>query len=66
MIACDVYRRPTEIGIRGALGATPVRVLTLVLARVSLLLAVGIGLGSAATFWLSRFVTTLLYGVRRV
>ncbi|PYR95510.1 MAG: hypothetical protein DMF84_00675 [Acidobacteria bacterium] len=61
--AYAVNRRRTEIGIRMAIGAAPARVVRLVLARVTVLLGVGVAIGTAASMWASRFIATLLYGL---
>jgi putative ABC transport system permease protein len=58
-----VSRQRTEIGIRMALGAAPHSVVRLVLSRVTMLVAVGIAAGAAASLWASQFVSTLLYGI---
>jgi len=58
-----VNRRRTEIGIRMAIGAAPARVVRLVLARVTILLGLGVVIGTAASIWASRFIATLLYGL---
>jgi putative ABC transport system permease protein len=58
-----ISRRRTEIGIRLALGASPVGVIGLVLTRVWMLIAVGIAGGVAISVWASRFVAALIYGL---
>jgi putative ABC transport system permease protein len=64
LTAYAVSRRRAEIGVRLALGAAPSGVVRLVLARVALLVGVGIGGGIAASMWLSQFVAPLLYGLQ--
>jgi ABC-type antimicrobial peptide transport system permease subunit len=61
--AYAVNRCRTEIGIRMAIGAAPARIVRLVLARVTVLLGLGVLIGTAASVWASRFIATLLYGL---
>jgi putative ABC transport system permease protein len=64
IISYFVAQRSREIGIRIALGAQKTDVLKLVLQEgVSLTLA-GVGVGLAAAFVLTRFLSSLLYGVK--
>jgi predicted permease len=58
-----VASRRVEIGIRMALGAPAARVVRLVLGRTTRLVAVGVIAGAAISWWASRFVATLIYGL---
>jgi putative ABC transport system permease protein len=62
--AYSAARRRTEIGIRMALGATPLRVIGLVVTRALALTATGIIAGVALSAWGSRFIATLLFGIQ--
>ena len=61
-----VTQRTHEIGVRMALGAQIVDVLRLVLKRAMLLAVVGIGIGTAGAVALTRYITTLLFGVKPI
>jgi len=63
VMAYLVTRRTHEIGIRRALGAQPQDVMRLVLRRGAALLLVGMTLGLAGALALTRFLSSLLYGV---
>jgi putative ABC transport system permease protein len=63
VLAFYVARRMHEIGIRLALGASAGRVLSLVLRRGLLLVAVGVVVGIAGAFGVTRFIQQQLFGV---
>ena len=58
-----VGRRRAEIAVRMALGASPRRVVRLVLLRVATLILIGAALGAAVSLWAAKFVGALLFGV---
>ena len=64
LLSYEVTRRTREIGVRMALGAERREVLRLVVGRGIFLAALGAALGVAAAFGLTRYLTSLLYGVR--
>jgi putative ABC transport system permease protein len=59
-----VTQRTHEIGVRMALGAQIADVLKLVLRRAMLLAAIGVGLGVLGAFAVTRYLTSLLFGVQ--
>ena len=59
-----VAQRTQEIGIRMVLGAKRNDLLTLVVGRAAVLTIVGIAVGLAGAFALTRYLSTLLYGVK--
>lgn len=61
--AYSVVRRRGEIGIRLALGAAPARVVREILSRTGMLVLAGIVAGGVASWWLSRFIAALLFGL---
>jgi ABC-type antimicrobial peptide transport system permease subunit len=64
VIAYSVSQRTHELGIRMALGAQKSNVLRLVLAEGMKLALIGVCLGIASASAVTRFLTTLLYGVK--
>jgi ABC-type antimicrobial peptide transport system permease subunit len=63
VVAYGVAERRREIGIRTALGARPADVLALVVKGALRLAAVGILVGGVAALGLSRFLSSLLFGI---
>ena len=61
-----VTQRTHEIGVRMALGARIGDVLKLIMRRAMLLAVIGIGIGIAGAFAVTRYMTTLLFGVEPV
>jgi putative ABC transport system permease protein len=61
-----VTQRTHEIGVRMALGAQIVDVLELVLRRAMLLAVIGIGIGIVGAVAVTRYLTTLLFGVKPI
>ena len=64
VLSFHLARRTQEIGIRIALGAKRSNVLLMMVAQGALLAGVGIVIGLAGAFALSRFLSSLLYGVK--
>jgi putative ABC transport system permease protein len=63
VMAYSVRQRTPEIGIRMALGASSAEVLRLVFVQGGRLIALGLALGLAGALVLTRFLSTLLFGV---
>jgi ABC-type antimicrobial peptide transport system permease subunit len=62
-MAYAVQQRTQEIGVRMALGAQPGTVRAMVVLQGLRLAAIGVVLGIAAAFALSRYMSTFLFGV---
>ena len=64
LLAWNVTRRTTEIGVRMALGATRMKVFALVMRQVAGLLAIGVLAGGFAAFFAARSIRSFLFEVR--
>ena len=58
-----VTQRTREIGVRMALGARPRTVLRLVIGQGMLLVCVGIAVGLTSAYWLTKWLSSWMYGV---
>jgi putative ABC transport system permease protein len=63
VISCSVAQRTQEIGVRIAVGAETRDVLRLVVGESFLVTSIGLTLGLAAAWGLTRLMSSLLYGV---
>lgn len=63
VLAGNVAERTREIGLRAALGATPGRILRLVVGHGARLAAVGLGLGVLGALALTKSLQAMLFGV---
>jgi putative ABC transport system permease protein len=66
VLSSSVAERTHEIGVRAALGASPLNVLTLILKQGFLLTIVGVAIGLVGGAIASQSVATLLFGVSQL
>ncbi|HEY4217197.1 MAG TPA: ABC transporter permease [Gemmatimonadaceae bacterium] len=63
VLAGNVAERMREMGVRSALGATPGNIVGLIVGQGGRLAAIGIALGLAGSFAVTRLLRTLLFGI---
>jgi putative ABC transport system permease protein len=64
VLAYDVSKRTHEIGIRRAIGATDKQITALILRQGLWKAGIGLVIGMASAFYLSNFMTSLLFDVK--
>jgi ABC-type antimicrobial peptide transport system permease subunit len=64
VVAYNVAQRTQEIGVRIALGARPVDVLSLILRQGLTTALIGVGIGVVGSFATARGIESLLFGVK--
>ena len=64
ILAYFVSQHRNEIGVRMALGASPQRIIWLVLKKGMGLTLLGVGIGLVASFAVTRLISSLLFGVK--
>ncbi len=64
VMAYAVARRTNEIGVRMALGAQRGQILAMILREAAVLAAIGIGIGIFASLGLTRYIRSMLYGLK--
>ncbi len=66
VLSGSVVERTHEMGVRAALGATPVSILNLILRQGVILAGVGVAIGLAGAGIASRAVSSLLFGISQL
>jgi putative ABC transport system permease protein len=64
VLAYDVSKRTHEIGIRRSIGATDRQITRMILRQGLWRAGIGLAIGLAGAFYLSRFMSSLLFGVQ--
>jgi predicted lysophospholipase L1 biosynthesis ABC-type transport system permease subunit len=63
LIAFFVSQRTQEIGVRMVLGATARSITAMIVRQSAMLALLGVAIGAVASFWTTRSLRTLLFGV---
>ena len=66
VLSGSVTERTREIGVRSALGATPVSILAMILRQGITLTAVGVAIGLAGAIAASQAIAAMLFGISRL
>jgi len=64
LMAYSVQQRTQELGIRMALGAQASNIRNMVIYQGMALALIGVAIGIGGAFWLTRFIASLLFGVK--
>lgn len=64
VMSYSVSRRTREIGVRVAFGASAGNIRWLVIREVLIIAAAGVAIGLPVAWWLGRYISTQLYGVK--
>jgi predicted permease len=64
LMSYSVQQRTQELGVRMALGAQAANIRNMVIRQGMLLAAIGLVIGIAGAFWLTKFLTGFLFGVK--
>jgi len=64
LMAYSVQQRTLELGVRMALGAPASNIRNMVIRQGMLLAGIGLVIGIGAAFWLTKFLTGFLFGVK--
>ncbi len=64
VMSYSVQQRTQELGVRMALGAQTSNLRNMVIGQGMMLAAAGVLLGLGGAFWLTRFLTSFLFGIK--
>jgi len=65
LMAYSVQQRTQELGVRMALGAQAANIRNMVVRQGMVLAGIGLVIGIGGAFWLTRFLTGFLFGIRK-